>query len=884
MRQICQRITQVDVNNRFAQTIALVGLAILIVASPWAYGGVDASFQQWLFLVAILALLPTAVLLILEGPQSNRGRVSVVCLALIGAACLALLQLIPLSPTQLSKLSPTAAIWWQTLSTDGLPAAADTSVAHPLSLYPASTRHDLGLLGLAVAVFILANLALTERRAQLMLCGITATNGAVLAMFGIVQQLTSTADRLFWSVPIPEGAIPFASFVNRNHAGGYLNLCVATGLAILFWTLNSRQDVDGSDPDDFAEAMAWGSPRERWTVSLLAHLNARTLLVTTIAASAAAGVICSLSRGAILAMVCAGCVTAFVAIRARGTGSVAVIAMLVLTVGLGLSFWLGRGELLQERITETVAELESGGSSRIDHWQDVLSACRDYWLTGTGLGTYRYVYRAYETQLYTGWFYHAENQYLESLVEGGWLGLTLVLFAVGCVLVATVRLMFWRRDPLAFAIGLCGLYAIVAQAVHAFFDFGLYLPANAILLAAVCGMSCAKIPPQETSDNMWVSHVSWLTRGVHAAVLILSVVWLIWGGLQIRRTAAVATQMNAIRDLPSEQPMAAEQIASLIDRLEAAIKASPCDAEARFRLAGLYTLSYRAKAAAAMVEQKVGLDQEKLWRITAPVFLHRRASELARSNAEQFAALQQQDVVKHDLRLAWQNLQLARQCCPIMSQTNLALAELFVASPWQDDDEIYIQNAVRLAPNDPSVLFRAGLLDLHNQRISTGLAKWRKCLALSPQFTQEILQAGSQLVEPTQLLSEAIPDSPERIVEIARQMQSAELRRQLATRAEAALEHSPPSLSEEWYLRGAISQLRSDLATAVESYQRALELAPDKIEWRYECALLLAENNLLEEALAHASYCVRQAPRMIKHRDLLTRIRKQQAKAREANK
>jgi len=55
---------------------------------------------------------------------------------------------------------------------------------------------------------------------------IMAINGVAIAFFGLVQQLTWNG-RLFWQVPLEQGGEPFGPFVDRNHAGGFLTLCLA---------------------------------------------------------------------------------------------------------------------------------------------------------------------------------------------------------------------------------------------------------------------------------------------------------------------------------------------------------------------------------------------------------------------------------------------------------------------------------------------------------------------------------------------------------------------------------------------------------------------------------------------------------------------------------
>ena len=60
--------------------------------------------------------------------------------------------------------------------------------------------------------------------------------------------------------------------------------------------------------------------------------------------------------------------------------------------------------------------------------------------------------------------------------------------------------MVWRllRSQDEFPIALVGLFALSTQAIHACFDFGLYLPANMVLFALLCGAIASRAARLET--------------------------------------------------------------------------------------------------------------------------------------------------------------------------------------------------------------------------------------------------------------------------------------------------------------------------------------------------------------------------------------------------
>ena len=106
---------------------------------------------------------------------------------------------------------------------------------------------------------------------------------------------------------------------------------------------------------------------------------------------------------------------------------------------------------------------------------------------GSGLGTYRYVYYQYQRQPCGSWDYHAENQYLETLIECGLPGIALMLTMIVVVAIAGWRLLRARVGRRTGAFAIAGIFALCGQAIANFFDPGLYAPANMVGLALWCG-------------------------------------------------------------------------------------------------------------------------------------------------------------------------------------------------------------------------------------------------------------------------------------------------------------------------------------------------------------------------------------------------------------
>jgi len=132
--------------------------------------------------------------------------------------------------------------------------------------------------------------------------------------------------------------------------------------------------------------------------------------------------------------------------------------------------------------------------SRTRIWQETLPVVRDFWLTGTGAGTYSDAMTQYQqSRVWVGsmqrWahFNNAHSHYLQVMSEGGLLlavpsliALTAFVTLARKAIAADKGEMFWVR--VGAAAGLAGL------AVQSIWEVALTMPANAVLAGALAGL------------------------------------------------------------------------------------------------------------------------------------------------------------------------------------------------------------------------------------------------------------------------------------------------------------------------------------------------------------------------------------------------------------
>jgi O-antigen ligase len=378
--------------------------------------------------------------------------------ALAGVVGAVTLQLVPLPTPIAAWLSPGSARITAALALDA-PRAWLT-----LTIDPADTVYALAVCLSAVLTFVACRSWLAHRGVR-EVCRIIAWLGLLLASAGMVQRAAS-GGRIygFWT-PLDAGALPFGPFINRNHAATWLVM----GASVTVGYLMARLHRPGSDRRPFFSVRQSADSRTVWLA-----IAGTTMVI---------GIGVSLSRSGALALAAAAAVL-LAAGRRRLSRFGTVWAVGVSVIAGAVLVTLGQFAALLERVANAAA---IGRPGRLMIWQDTLPAARDFWLTGSGAGTYTQLMIFYQTADRAYYFNQAHNHYLQVLAEGGvLLGVPVVLAVTAFVRLAARRLrddrsgVFWIRVGSA-----AGLAAVALQSG---WETGLRLPANAELAAVLAAL------------------------------------------------------------------------------------------------------------------------------------------------------------------------------------------------------------------------------------------------------------------------------------------------------------------------------------------------------------------------------------------------------------
>jgi len=199
------------------------------------------------------------------------------------------------------------------------------------------------------------------------------------------------------------------------------------------------------------------------------------------------GVVLSFSRAG-LAVAIAGTVV-LLSLLSQRRRLAALVALLVLLPTVGLLWKEVRAP--GERFVTTSDDLSSLGQ-RLPVWQATLTAMPDYWLLGSGLGTYGSVFLFYRHPETKKRWDHAHNDWIESTLEGGILTTACLIWILFSVVRALYRSTVESGSKASLAAA--SIAAILAIAIHSCVDFSLRIPAVALTAAFVIGASHSITP------------------------------------------------------------------------------------------------------------------------------------------------------------------------------------------------------------------------------------------------------------------------------------------------------------------------------------------------------------------------------------------------------
>lgn len=842
---------RIDQYLEWAADGLLIGL--ILIAPLFMGGRHPLGVQVDLFLIGALTLV-CCVRRVLR--PINRSLNSFDCL-LLGAVALLTLQITSLPQIIVHYVSPSLAghlpLW-----SDG-DGNLELGRWSTISLAPWETQKSLTLMIAYAMLFFSCTIHIVDWdgvRRIILRIGIACF---LIAGFGIVQFFFGNGKFLWFYAPPYRHAAQAAQgpFVNPNH---FAHL-IALGIGPLVWAILFGTKNKNTRRRRFRQQSHW---------SRLSRIN--PAFVGSLGTVLAAGLL-SFSRGGILVHTLAFIVAIAVALMIGKHVRYAVWG-LTLSVAIAVCLvWAHGSENLTgdlHAITTSSPETIGQATGREIPWNAALNTFPDYWLAGTGAGTFRDVYKLHAHQFSHHEFTHAESGYLQIAVETGAIGIAILTAGFVILVLWFKRASFGQRSDLLVAI----IPGILISAVHSLVDFVWYVPACAvptiILIACLYRLVQCNAVEQNSANQTPRFTTNTVGRASFAGVFMLA----LFVGFAIVQPGVRESSGNSYwerylksNDLnqslgqrfaasPSDQPQL-ESLLQTIEKLEQCLAKNPNHARAHLRLAE--SLLHQFELEQSREGNGIGIDSF--------------ADVIKQTGFESNADVKNwlTDVTGDRQKLLYKAF---RHACVGLSQSPMSgdgylyLAQLSFLYPSADISVAeLVDQALRVRPHDGEILFASAVISRSDSEAVVTLDLLRRALKQDPRFRSIIVQQVGPDLTGEQFLTHLDPDRKTIRLAIGRYKQSGQMQ-DVSVCADKYYELVDAEIDE---LSGqqralvckdaaSLSMHLGNMEQSIDFERQAVKADPSDFTMRLRFARTLAAHGDHEEAAKQYRWCLARQP------------------------
>lgn len=738
-------LTAQSVGDVLLDLLSKLSLASTIVIVPlmaaWA--------KEWS--VAVL-FLSSASLLVANSIGAMRAKAkpgrSLVPVYLAGIACLlVLVQLVPLPALILDRVSPFqrhAFSDWPEISS----ALATPSRWATISLTPHLTASSLALV-CGYFMFVMGLwFHLQSKEEVRWLLRLIAFSTVVMAVVGLLQLLFGNGKFLgLFENPMRSAGWPAkGTFTNQNHFASFLALGVGCCLFQCLGTRKTKTSSDRSKARSRGDQSSFGNQNKRdaGSSSNQAIWAAATIIVLLAA-------VLSFSRGGIasvliaLGVVCVGFRSKLRVLSGFLLPAMGFCVLGVLAFGSD-SFSAKWNQLL------TSTSFSDVSAPRAALWNSVLEASPSFAVAGSGAGSHAEVYPVWMEEDFGKRFSHAENGYLQILLEMGVPGILLLCLLYFVVGRRTVRALRIAKGPNKTLLFVCAA-GITASVLHSIVDFVWCIPACLVVTLALL-MSLYRstefLENRERNES-----TTWPIRLMPGIAILLVGVIVVFGTPRVIADAQSEAPWLRFRALaidskiePNAEALTDERLNLMINYLETCVQIDPGNSRAMADLSILYLRRFEAGRAASDNPMSVSEIRNTVQSVE---FESRR--EMLQWMAKAFGS-RVEDLFRS---LIAARASLSGQ--PLRASSYLVLHQLsFLIA-----DNIEIQNqlmdqVLRVRPHDPAVRYAAGIADFEAGRLNDGASKLAFAFRNDRSLRQPILIQMMELIPIEEVVSLLEPD------------------------------------------------------------------------------------------------------------------------------
>ena len=502
---------------------------------------------------------------------------------------------------------------------------------------------------------------------------------------------------------------------------------------------------------------------------------------------------------------------------------------------------------------------------------------------GTGIGSLREVYPTYlnEDRKRPYYYSHAENGPLQIVLEGGLVGLGLLLAGLGYCGHWCFRAL--RRAPSSRWFIVAGAIAasLTVSVVHSLVDFVWYVPGcmtMTVILAAcacrLCQLACQD--DRQHRQRQPLSKPIRLTMLVALGVVGASMLSNRWGPvvaerhwhryLLLEREASVQPSSGAVaatRQASDFEALAAQE--EMLGELKAAAKWEPDNARVQLALACEYLRRFQESTQGsdnAMPLSQIcdaAMEAQFPRRSALDEWLSRSIGPAAR-----------------DLDSALDHARRGLAACPLIGEGYLQIADLvFLEGHSREARRACVRQGLAVRPYDATVLFRSGLEAWTAGDHEEGLGCWQRAFRADRRYQEWIFacladRSPSGECEPQiRFLLEAFKPDLAGLKILYQQyrkigsLEELRLLRQhylsLTTVSAATLPHE--KAANLWLELNAIYSEANEGEESLTCARHALRELPDSYPVRWALVQALFAQGRLQESEPHIEWCLRRHPR-----------------------
>ena len=837
------------------------GLLAILAVAPLFMGGRHPLGE--LVFVSLVALVTSAWLIGQCFVSRARYSISGAEGLLIAGVLLVAMQLIGLPESILNTVSPglaeTLPLW-----TSGSEAVTQTAW-NTVSVAPHETLSGLSLfVGYAMLFTVLVQRLRTIDDAERMLKLVAI---ATLSMTGVgLSQYFVGNGRFLWVYDHPfreSSSTVMGTFQNRNHFAHFLALGIGS---LIWWAWKSCQQ----DSPRAQKSNQWSE-----TGSSAATGQLKTPLLFIALGLCGVAVLLSLSRAGIAVFAGASLVCAIILGAKSLIGRKAVGAILTVTIMTGIGAVIYGTQSLESRFESLAAagSLEDASSGRQQIWAAVMRGVPDFIGLGSGVGTHRYVYPKYVTGDHRVEYSHAENGYLQVLLETGIAGASLL--ALGLLICGIWCFKAYRNSSSGrHAACLAAVAAgIAASVVHSVVDFVWYIPAcvsMTIFMVAIAWRLSRRAEDTHSERSIAVPRFVWCG----AAVAMCGMVYV---SLGVHSASAIANNhwdsfhRMSLAEADLEFNDSATSLDQRIEQLEKLLEIDAANPRAHLNLASLLRLKFDEEQSKSGIPMPLAQIRDAA--NTSP-FGTREALEswLGKILADRRAFLDR-------------SLNHARQAvalCPLQGEAYVFMAELnFLRESNRDHELALIDQALRTRPEAPPVLVTAGREALLAGDDETGLSHFKKVFTLGGAYQRLVIQAlGRQnadfFFEQFSFDTSALLSLRNHYAGLGNQEQSRIVGIKLAKNlVDQATSETGTAAAATWSRAQDAFAFLQDEGNALQAARNAVASDPHEYVHRKDLVNLLVAQQKFDEAVPLLEWCLKQYPDNTKLKETLLLARSQ---------